>query len=222
MTDVVKTPEQVAAEEAAAAAKVAAEAGAAGSAPAGKTAEELQTELVRTQTLLEAANTEAATRRRKLKAYEDAEEARKTADMTELEKERKARTTAEERATKADANAREMLIRSAFVAESAKAGAAHPEDVYLLADKSGVEVSETGSVSGVAEAVKALVDAGRIPMSGKPPAPNLDGGAGGGERNHMGSVKLTPDEIEMANKMNVPLERAIAQKASLAKEAGAL
>ena len=52
------------------------------------------------------------------------------------------------------------------MAEAAKAGAAHPEDVYLLADRSAVDVGDSGEVSGVTEAVKALVDAGRVTALG--------------------------------------------------------
>jgi myosin heavy subunit len=72
--------------------------------------------------------------------------------------------------------AQETMIRSAFDREATKLGFAHPEDVYALADKSQVEISDEGQVKGVEKAVKALE--GRLPMS-KPKAPSVDGGAGG-------------------------------------------
>jgi hypothetical protein len=61
------------------------------------------------------------------------------------------------------------------------------------------------------------VKSGRIPLTGKTPAPNLDGGAGGGDRSKA-QVKLTPDELEIARKMNITPEKYAANKAALAKQ----
>ena len=226
------TPEEQAAADAAAAAeKVAADAKAADDAAkaaaaaggSGKTVAELEVELARTAALLTIANGEAATRRHKLDALEKAEADRVAASLTDLEKEKKRADDAEAREKTANEKAQTTALKAAFENAAYKAGVLHPEDVYLLADKSAVAVDEDGKITGVTEAVKALVDAGRVPMaaSGPPPAPNLDGGAGSGDRGH-GAVKLTAIEIEMARKMHVPLERAAAQKAAMAQESQAV
>lgn len=214
MADETKTPEELAAEKAAAEAKAAEDAA---KATAGAD-EETKLELERTRIALKAANKEAADRRKRLEELEKADAERKQAEMTETDKLKAELETAKADVLKAEARATETLIRSAFIAEAAKANAAHPEDVYLLADKSAVTVDEAGKVDGVAEAVKVLIDAGRVPLSGKPPAPNLDGGAGSGERGNGKAVKLTAEEIETARKMNLSPERFAAQKAAIAEQ----
>lgn len=123
------------------------------------------------------------------------------AQKTELERAMEAKAQAEAQAQKVLATANERLTRSAFIAEAAKLGVAHPEDTYALADKKGVSVSEDGTVVGVAEAVKTLVDAGRVPMSGKPRAPSTDAGAGGGERSD--KVSLSPEQLQAARRMGI-------------------
>jgi hypothetical protein len=185
----------------------------------GKTVAELEAELSRTAAALTSANGEAAKSRHKANALEAAEEARKTAALSDLEKEKKRADDAEAREKTANEKAQTTALKAAFENAAYKAGVLHPEDVYLLADKSSVAVDDDGKITGVTEAVKALVDAGRVPMtaSGPPPAPNLDGGAGG---NHggAGAAKLTADEIEMAGKMGVSLEAAAKQKLAMQKE----
>lgn len=129
--------------------------------------------------------------------------------MSELEKAQKAREDAEAKAQAALEAANDRLMRAAFIAEAAKAGASHPEDAYALADKAGVEMGDDGSVSGVAEAVATLVEAGRLVMSGKPHAPNLDGGAGSGERPKDKELRLTEPELATAKRMGLtPAEYA--------------
>jgi hypothetical protein len=225
------TEEQAAADAAAAADKVAADAqtasdaakAAAAGGGSGKTVAELEAELARTAAALTTANGEAATRKRKLHVLEQAEEARLAASLTDLEKEKKRADDAEAREKAAIEGAKTANLKAAFENAAYKAGVAHPEDVYRLADLSAVSTDDDGKITGVTEAVKALVDAGRVPMaaSGPPPAPNLDGGAGGNHGN-AGAAKLTADEIEMAGKMGVSLERAAAQKTAMQKEAVAV
>ena len=104
--------------------------------------------------------------------------------------------------------ANDRLIRAAFVAEAAKAGAAHPEDAFALADRSGVTIGEDATVTGVAEAVAALVEGGRLVMSGRPAAPNLDGGAGGGSRPGDSKAKaLSEAELVTARKLGLTPEQ---------------
>lgn len=175
----------------------------------------LQAELEKARRALKDANKEAADRRKKLEQFEQAEEQRKQAEMTELDKAKAEAEQARKEAEQARTDARAILIRSAFVSEAAKAGAAHPEDAYALADTSGVEVGDDGKVAGVADAVKALVDAGRIPLAGKAPAPSLDGGAGGKERS--GETRLTAQELQAAKNMGITPERYAEQKAAIAQ-----
>jgi hypothetical protein len=161
--------------------------------------------------------------RKQLEALEKEKADREAEKLSDLEKERKRADDAEAREKAADERAKTTALKAAFENAAYKAGVAHPEDVYLLADKSAVAMDDDGKVTGVVEAVKALVDAGRVPMTdtGPPPAPNLDGGAGGNHGNS-GAAKLTADEIEMAGKMGVSLEAAAKQKAAMLKEQAAV
>lgn len=162
---------------------------------------------------LKTANGEAAERRKKLEAYEKADEERKAASLSELEKEKKRADDAEAREKAADARSKETSLRAAFENAAYKAGVAHPEDVYKLADQSAVSVDEDGKITGVTEAVKAVVDAGRVTMSasGPPPAPNLDGGAGSSHSTSR-QTRLTSEEIEIARRMKMTPAAYAAQK----------
>jgi len=60
-------------------------------------------------------------------------------------------------------------------------------------------------VSGAADAVKVVIDAGRLPLQSKPQAPKLDAGAGDGERGE-GGVQLTAEEREIARRLHVSPE----------------
>lgn len=128
------------------------------------------------------------------------------AQKTELQRAQEAREQAEKAAQAAQIAANERLMRAAFLAEAAKAGAAHPEDAYALASKAGLEIAEDGTVPGVAEAVAGLVEAGRLVMSGRPQAPSTNAGAGGGQRPSDKELALTPEEEATAKAMGIPLE----------------
>jgi phage I-like protein len=123
---------------------------------------------------------------------------------TELQKAQDAAARAQAERDSAIKQAQERAIQSAFVAAAAKVGAAHPEDAYALADLTGVEI-ENGKVTGVTEAVQALVEAKRLVLSGRPVAPELDAGAGGGERKK--EKALTAEQLETARKMGVSPEQ---------------
>jgi hypothetical protein len=170
-----------------------------------QTIEELRAENARIAAALGKANKEAERRRKELDTIAEAETIRKQAEMTETDRLKAEKEQADKRAADAEAKAKLTLIRAAFVSEAAKAGAAYPEDVYLLAGAKGIDVDEEGTVTGVAEVVAALVKAGRVPMSKGTPAPDLDGGAGGGS--HTKGVVLTAEQEEAARRMNISPEK---------------
>jgi len=143
------------------------------------TIESLQAQIAELTRHQKELNNENAERRRKLDAYEKAEDERKQAAMSELDKERDKAQKAEKQRDDALRIANDRVIRASVIAEAAKHGVTHPEDAYALLDLKGISVKDDGNVEGVAEAVKAIVEAGRLPTSGRPGAPSLDGGAGG-------------------------------------------
>jgi phage I-like protein len=102
----------------------------------------------------------------------------------------------------------QRLIKAAFVAEAAKAGVAHPGDVYALADLAAVSMGDDGEVRGVAEAVKAIVEAGRVPLiTGKPQPGRLDGGAGAAARPSEREAPLSDEEVAYARKLGLSAEQ---------------
>jgi len=111
--------------------------------------------------------------------------------------------------------AQDRLIRASFVAEAAKANAAHPEDAFSLADLSGVAIDDNGQVSGVSAAVTALIEGNRLVLSTRPAAPALDGGAGGGTRS-VSTVKLTDEQVKVARNMGLSPEDYAASAATIA------
>ena len=111
---------------------------------------ELAAELERTRAALKAANAESAARRKKLEAFEAFNE--------ELD-----RVKAELAAAKADseqirANAKATAIRYAIEAAAGELHFMDNADAITLADLSAVTVADNGTVTGAAEAVKALAD----------------------------------------------------------------
>ena len=129
----------------------------------------------------------------------------KDAQKSELQRAQEAKEAAEKAATAAMSNANARLIQAEFIAAAALAGVAHPEDAYALADRTAIQMGDNGTVTGVTEQVKALVEAGRLVMQSGPRAPKLDGGAGSGQRSG-DTVKLTPDEEAVALKMGMSFE----------------
>jgi len=133
----------------------------------------------------------------KLQGIEDAQK-------SELQKAQEALETAQRAGKAAIAIANTRLVRAEFIAQAANAGAQHPEDAYALADSTVNYIAEDGKVTGVTERVAALVETGRLVMSGRPKPPNLNGGAGGGDRGD--TVSATPQQIEAARNMRIPID----------------
>ena len=138
----------------------------------------------------------------------------KAAQMSELEQAQALVTSLTAERDAANQLANDRLIRASFVAEAAKANAAHPEDAFSLADLAGVTIDDSGQVSGVEAAVTALIEGNRLVLSTRPPAPELDGGAGGGNRS-VGTIKLTAAEEATARKMGLTPEDYAASKTAI-------
>lgn len=140
--------------------------------------------------------------RAKAEKWQEFEESQKS----ELQKAREAKEAAEANANAVIGQANNRLIQAEFISIASRYGVAHPEDAYALANKLTVEINEAGQVVGVDEAVKELVDAGRLVLTGKPTAANLNGGAGGGDRPEETEAALTADEVAHAKKMGLTPE----------------
>ena len=171
---------------------------------------ELAAELQRARDALKAANNEAAQRRKKLDEYERAEQTRKDAELSEMDKLNKRLAEAETARQQALTTANDRLIKAAFVAEAAKHGVEYPEDAFLLADKSNVAVDDSGNVIGVAETVKTLVDGKRLPLRNRAIA-SLDAGAGS-TSNGQRSTALNEAELAIARRLGIKPEDYAANK----------
>jgi len=127
------------------------------------------------------------------------------------EKQKSELQKANERATKAETErqaalqtAQERMVKATFIAEAAGLNVKRPQDAYALAKADGLQFEVTGdSVSGVKEAVQALVNDGRLPLTTKPTAPDLNAGAGSGERPGDKPAALSEEEKAFARKMGI-------------------
>ena len=116
--------------------------------------------------------------------------------------------------------ANDRLIRAAFLADAARLGVLYPGDVYALADLSGVTIDERGTVQGATEAVKAVVEAGRVPLqaqAGAKDAPRtqpgkLDGGAGTGTKRNDATATLSDEELAIAQRLNISPDKYLARR----------
>lgn len=129
-----------------------------------------------------------------------------TARLSELEQAQKLASDAQAKADEALQTSQSRLIRAEFTAAAAAAGAKHPRDAFALADRSAVALDDAGNVTGVEEAVAALVEQGRLVMLGKPVPPKLDGGAGDGERPSASTIKLSVEQEQTARDFGVTPE----------------
>jgi hypothetical protein len=122
----------------------------------------------------------------------------------ELEAERASRTAAEQRATDA-------LRRSSVVSAAQRAGAIDPDAVLALLPEGSVTVKDDGSVTGVDEAVSALL-AAKPYLVGKPPTPT-PGGADGGPRAGGASTTGTFSRSQLRDSVFYAANRAEIQRA---------
>ena len=123
------------------------------------TADQVTAELAELRKALKAANAESMSRRKRLEELEAAEEERKAAQLSEIDKALKAKADAETRAQAAEERMRTAAIRNAVVLAATRANFHDAEDAFRLADLEGVQIGDDGKVSGVEEALKALAKA---------------------------------------------------------------
>lgn len=129
------------------------------------------------------------------------------AQLSETDKLRKRLAEAEAKAVAAEERATRRLLEASFVAEATTQGVRFPETALPLADMSGISVGEDGTVAGVREAIKALVDAGKLVMrETRPQAPSTDARAGGGGKPSDRSAMLTEDEAATAKRLGIKPE----------------
>lgn len=169
------------------------------SAAGDPTAEQLRADLAKVKADLAAANNESATRRRKLEALERADEERKTAELSDVEKEKNARIKAEGRATEAENRYRTILLRSAIEREATRLNFHDPVDAYVHINMDAVTLDDTGKVNGADTAVANLAKQKTyLVKPDRQGAPNINGNEGGGH-----NAPTTAREIanETLNKM---------------------
>ena len=116
-------------------------------------------EFERLQAALKAANKEAADRRKRLDALEADEAKRKEAELSEVEKADQRAKAAEAKAQTLEQRWRDGMLRSAVTLAATQAQFYDPEDAYRLADLTSLTVNDDGTVTGVEDALKALVKA---------------------------------------------------------------
>ena len=123
------------------------------------TAVELAAELERVKAALKTANSESASRRKRLEELEAAEADRTAAQLSEVEKAKKLAADAEAKAQAAEERLRTAMVRNAVVVAASKLNFHDPEDAFRLADLGDAQVGDDGKVTGVEDALKALAKA---------------------------------------------------------------
>ena len=100
-----------------------------------------------------------------LEQFRQAEEERKRAEMTELERYKadlekalNERQTFEQELAKLRESIKQERIKNAFITAATNANIAYIDDAYRLADLSAVTIDEDGNVVGMEDVIKALVE----------------------------------------------------------------
>lgn len=135
------------------------------------------------------ANREAQNLRKRLKELEDAEQARKDAELSETERLQNQLAEASANATRATEAAQRAAIRAAVAIEASKLNIIDPDAAIALMDSTGIEHAEDGTVTGVDKALAKLVN-DKPYLVATPGNPRLDANNGG----RKGSPDLTPQQ----------------------------
>lgn len=146
------------------------------------------------------ARKEAANYRAKLRKHEEAEEARKREQMSELEKAQADAAAAKEAAEKAEQARREALAEAALLNAAQEAKFADPTDAVALV-ASQVEYDESGRPANAADLVKGLIEAKPHLVQSAP------GGSPGNPHRPGGSGRVLSDEEQYRNLVNPSANR---------------
>ncbi|WP_018755194.1 hypothetical protein [Paenibacillus terrigena] len=119
----------------------------------------------------------------KLAELEAAEDERKRGELSEvervkadLERESGAKQTLESELTSLRESVKQERIRNAFTSAATAAKIAYIDDAWSLADKTGINVGDDGSVTGVDDVIKSLVETKPFLVEQKPTQPRTIGG----------------------------------------------
>lgn len=93
---------------------------------------------------------------KELDSLRAADEERKNADLSEVDKLKKLVAQRDDELTTMRERGKQQSIQHRFEALATKAGAVDPEAAFKLADLSGVDLDEQGNVVGIDDALKAL------------------------------------------------------------------
>jgi hypothetical protein len=94
-----------------------------------------------------------------LKVLQDAEDVRKAAALTEVERAALAKKVAEDKALELQEQLKDERLKSAILAAASKANFEDPQDAYTLIDRTALEIDANGKVTGVDDALKVLAKA---------------------------------------------------------------
>lgn len=115
------------------------------------------------------------------------------ASKSELEREKARADAAEKRATDALNASKQIALSAAITTAATKAGAIDPDAVLALIAKDSVTIGDDGRVTGVDEAVKALLESKPYLVGKQPPTPPA-----GGDGGHRGGPP-TPGQLTQAD-----------------------
>lgn len=122
--------------------------------------------------------------------------------------------TANERATTLEGQLKQTRIENAVTLEAAKLGVVDPIAAVKLLDQSGITVSDDGTISGVAEAVKALQTASpylfKTPAQGSVGSGNTNPGNGANNQQSEFTYSQVQD-LEFYKKNQAAVDKAIAE-----------
>lgn len=128
------------------------------------------------------------------------------ANATDLERAQKEAADATARAEQAEAAAKAAAIRSSVVAAAAGSGAVDADAVYALLDKNALTVADDGTVTGVDDAVKTLMEAKPYLVGDKTQSGGGDAGGDGdkkkpdaGDGGPQGSEGSKPPQLSRAD-----------------------
>lgn len=119
----------------------------------------------------------------KLTALEQAEDERKKAAMTEVDRIKAEKDEAERKAADVAEAANKRIIRTEFRLAAKDAGIRSDaiDDAYLIADRTGITVDDNGNVAGIPEVVAALIASKPFLIEPKKSARDIGNGSGAGD-----------------------------------------